>query len=60
MGFSSDMQNDQAYMNGIGRFNVTVSDAAAEVVWSKSKSLNSSLNRNWSSKLYFDAKDTPR
>ena len=37
MGFSSDMQNDQAYMNGIGRFNVTVSDAAAEVVWSKSK-----------------------
>ena len=37
MGFSSDMQNDQAYVNGIGRFNVTVSDAADEVVWSKSK-----------------------
>ena len=37
MGFSSDMQNDQAYVNGIGRFNITVSDAADEVVWSKSK-----------------------
>ena len=33
MGFSSDLQNDQAYVNGIGRFNITVSDNNDNVTW---------------------------
>merc|ERR1739838_417746 len=35
MGFSSDMKNDQAYTNGIGRFDITVDSADAQVTWSK-------------------------
>ena len=37
MGFSSDMKNDQAYINGIGRFDITVDSADAQVTWSKSE-----------------------
>ena len=40
MGFSSDMKNDQAYTNGIGRFDITVDSADAQVTWSKSKLSN--------------------
>jgi len=35
MGFASDMNADQAYVNGIGRFDITVNSADAQVTWSK-------------------------
>ena len=36
MAFNGNMANDEAYVNGIGRFEIQVNDAAAEVVWSQS------------------------
>ena len=38
MAFNGNMANDEAYVNGIGRFEIQVNDAAAEVTWSQSKS----------------------
>ena len=38
MAFNGNMANDEAYVNGIGRFEIQVNDAAAEVVWSQSMS----------------------
>ena len=38
MAFNGNMANDEAYVNGIGRFEIQVKDAAAEVTWSQSKS----------------------
>jgi len=37
MAFNGNMANDEAYVNGIGRFEIQVNDAAAEVTWSQSK-----------------------
>lgn len=35
MAFKGNLSNDEAYMGGIGRFDIEVNDAAAEVVWSQ-------------------------
>ena len=37
MAFNGNMANDEAYVNGIGRFEIQVNDAASEVTWSQSK-----------------------
>jgi uncharacterized protein YodC (DUF2158 family) len=35
MAFNGNMANDEAYVNGIGRFEIQVNDAASEVTWSQ-------------------------
>ena len=37
MAFKGDLTNDQAYINGIGRFDIEVNDEAAQVEWSQSE-----------------------